>query len=261
MEQYPDDGRRGRYGGGWRRNRSRSSSLVMGTAVVAVGLILLLDNLGIVPAHELWDYWPLILIALGVTRILDSHSQAALIWGGLVAGIGALFLLRNLHIFYFNFEFFWPLIVIAVGASMLLRGLEGRHRLYDAAPGAAPAPGGMAPNSDPSANAWAVFGGTERRIDSQDFRSADVAAVFGGVKLDLRRAKIQAERAVVDINTIFGGVELFVPDNWTVTVEGTGIFGAFEDKTFPPRALAEGEKPQKLVVTGFAIFGGATVKN
>ncbi len=254
MEQYPDDGRRERYGRGWRRNRSRSSSLVMGAVVVAVGLILLLDNMGIVPAHDLFDYWPLILIALGVTRILDSHSQAAVIWGGLVAGIGGLFLLRNLHIFYFNFDFFWPLIVIAVGASMLLRAMEGRERFHGMGAG------GGAPSSEPSLNAWAVFGSTERRIDSQDFRSADAAAVFGGVKLDLRRAKIQGERAVVDINTIFGGVELFVPDNWAVTVEGTGIFGAFEDRTFPPRVV-EGEKPQRLVVTGFAIFGGATVKN
>ena len=227
----------------------------MGTVVVAVGLILLLDNLGIIPAHDLWDYWPVILIALGVTRILDSHSQATMIWGGMVAGIGGLFLLRNLHIFYFNFDFFWPLIVIAVGASMLLRGLEGRQRFHGMTAGCGSA------SSDPSASAWAVFGGTERRIDSQDFRAADAAAVFGGVKLDLRRAKIQADRAVIDINTIFGGVEVFVPDNWAVTVEGTGIFGAFEDKTFPPRVAAEGEKPQKLVVTGFAIFGGATIKN
>jgi hypothetical protein len=64
----------------------------------------------------------------------------------------------------------------------------------------------------------------------------------------------------LDINSIFGGVELIVPENWRIAVRGVGIFGAFEDKTIPPRPDVGVVLPE-LVVTGSAIFGGATVRN
>jgi hypothetical protein len=59
---------------------------------------------------------------------------------------------------------------------------------------------------------------------------------------------------------MFGGVEIWVPQNWTVEVVGHGIFGGYDDKTLPPR-INPGDKPQHLVLTGYAMFGGVTVKN
>jgi hypothetical protein len=223
--------------------------LVLGGLIVAVGLLLLLDNMGIVHAREFWRYWPLIPIAFGVSKILERRTTGALFGGAVITIVGVLFLLDNLDILYFDFRYIWPLGVIAFGLSMLVRSVE-RQKYLDAVPA----------GSGPKLNCWAVFSGGKRRIDSPDFQGGDILAIFGGFEIDLSRAGISSGRALIEINAIFGGVEIRVPENWLVNVRGVGIFGAFEDKTIPPR-MTEGVTPPELVITGNAIFGGVNIKN
>ena len=70
----------------------------------------------------------------------------------------------------------------------------------------------------------------------------------------------KARSSVLEASAIFGGGEIRVPENWQVSVQGVGIFGAYEDKTrhFQP----DSSQPTKtLVVRGVAVFGGIEVKN
>ena len=54
---------------------SGGSGIVIGAIIVLVGLGLLLDNMGIVQIHDLWRYWPVLLIAFGVSRVLSCQGQ------------------------------------------------------------------------------------------------------------------------------------------------------------------------------------------
>ena len=38
--------------------------------LIAIGSLLLLDNLGMLQVTHIWDYWPLLLIAAGAIRLL-----------------------------------------------------------------------------------------------------------------------------------------------------------------------------------------------
>ena len=71
----------------------------------------------------------------------------------------------------------------------------------------------------------AVFGAVDRHISAQDFRGAQCTAVFGACKIDLRDAQIQGREAVLETYAIFGGVEIWVPEDWEVVNRGMGIFG------------------------------------
>jgi hypothetical protein len=53
-----------------------------------------------------------------------------------------------------------------------------------------------------------------------------------------------------------GGVEVRVPEDWTVETRGMAVLGGFEDKTRRPL-----DDRRKLVVTGLAVLGGVEVKN
>lgn len=106
-----------------------------------------------------------------------------------------------------------------------------------------------------------MFGGVRRRLDGKDFRGGEAIAMFGGIEIDLRSAGMSSKVAVVDANAMFGGVEIRVPDTWSVLVKGIGIFGGYEDKAAPPRVIDTGVQPPQLTVTGYAIFGGVTVRN
>ncbi len=106
---------------------------------------------------------------------------------------------------------------------------------------------------------WAIFGGAKRRVETQDFEGGEALAIFGGVELDLHKAATKKDEIVIEANAMFGGIDMRVPDNWTVTVRGAGIFGGYEDKT-DSRSGEVGKQPH-LVITGYAVFGGVSVKN
>lgn len=233
------------------------SGILIGGLIVAIGLLLLLDNMDIVRIHDAWRFWPVAVVVVGVSKILENRSPASLIWGGMITLVGAVLLLDNLHILIFNFdlgEMIWPLVIIGFGATLLVKALD-RRRYLDGAPARS---AGVFPDSNLSA--WAIFSGVKRRIDAQDFKGGEATAVFGEVKIDLRKAGITGDQAILDVNALFGGIDIRVPENWLVVVRGTGIFGAFEDKTVPPRT-DPGVKPPQLIITGTAVFGAAKVDN
>lgn len=208
---------------------------------------MLLQNMGIL-RHDIWEFWPVILIAVGIARVLDARGTGAYIWAGILITAGAIFLSDNLGLLYFKIELLWPLLVIGFGVSMFARSMDRKRYLQGVS------------SSSSSVNQIAIFGGGKRRIDTLDFKGGDILAVFGGVEMDLSHSEIASGQATLDINAMFGGVELRVPETWTVDMRGTGIFGGYEDKTIPPRP-GDGARIQTLVVTGYATFGGVSIKN
>jgi|SRR5580704_7670083 predicted membrane protein len=239
-------------------SRSGSAGILVGGVIVLVGLMLLLDNMDIVRIRDPWRFWPVILIVIGVSKILENRSHATLVWGGLMTLVGAVLLLDNLHILVFDFDLgtlIWPLVIIGFGVTLLLKALD-RRRFLDGVP-----PLVTTSNlSDASFGAWAVFSSVKRRIDSQDFKGGEVVTVFGEAKIDLRKAAIAGDQAVIDVNAVFGGIDIRVPETWSVVIKGAGVFGAFEDKTVPPR-IDPAIKTPKLIITGAAVFGATKVDN
>lgn len=105
--------------------------------------------------------------------------------------------------------------------------------------------------------AKAVFGEVTRRgqwVVPSDYR---VKAVFGGVELDLREARLESHEISIEIKAFFGGVEVVLPDDVIAVVDGMGIFGGFADEASTRQA-----PPGAPVVRigGKAVFGGVNVK-
>jgi len=248
--------RRQRHGHG-------AGGIVVGGLIVLIGLLILLDNMGIIRFHDVWRYWPVLLIVLGVSKILESHAPAGYVWGGVITLAGALLLLDNLDIVVFDFNLIWPLLLIAFGLSMLLRSMDRKRYLESAtsAPGTAPGSAtGSGPIEGSTCDAYAVFGGSKRRISTQDFRGGDAVAVFGGVEFDLRGAGMTVDQAVIDVNVVCGGLEVRVPDNWTIINRAVTIFGGVEDKTMQSKAEPNAKSPH-LVIAGSVVFGGISLRN
>ncbi len=235
-------------------HRSPAHGVVFSVAVIALGVLFLLDNLGIVPFRDVWRYWPVILIALGVVRLVDSQGAPSMIWGALLAGFGGLLLLDNLHLIAFDWRFFWPAILIGIGILMLIRTTQWSQHW------AAVTAGGPAPPDSAILNVWAMFSGVEQRIDAQNFRGGHISATFGGCEVDLRSAAMAEGQARIEVNALFGGVDIKIPPTWLADVHGTAVFGGFGDDTVPPR-VDPASPPPKLIVTGYAMFGGVSVSN
>jgi predicted membrane protein len=253
--------RRGNACGG----RNAMGGMIMGLAVIAVGVLFLLKNVGILYFDDLWQYWPVILIAFGISKLVNTHSASSVTSGLILGGIGTVFLLRNLGYIYGDvWQYLWPGILIAVGVSILAKHLD---RMHDQNPAAAtagrfPSDGGVGASTSGAnyLHAECVFSGTRQKIESQDFEGGNVSTLFGGAEIDLRSAGTKREEISIKAEAIFGGIELWVPAQWHTIVRGTGVFGGFEDKTFPAAPGASANAP-RLVVTGSAVFGAVVVKN
>jgi hypothetical protein len=102
----------------------------------------------------------------------------------------------------------------------------------------------------------AIMSGISRGSNSPEFRGADLVAVMGGCEIDLRRAAINGD-ATIDIFCMWGGIEIRVPEDWTVESQVLPLMGGVEDKTRPP----QGVTTHHLTLRGVALMGGVEIKN
>jgi len=240
---------------------SISASMIFGLAIVAIGVLFLLDNFG-VPVGNVWSYWPVILIAVGLAKIVDSRDTSARTGGAIVLLVGVVFMADKLHLPFFNNRSLWdlwPLAIIAFGFMTLWGALEGKGADGFAGFRTGLRFGPNQPQAPGTCNMFSLFGGSNRKV-SGDFRGAELVAVFGGGGLDLRNATMSADEAVVTVNAVFGGFEIRVPDTWLAQVQVTGIFGGHEDKTHQPDPRLV-PNPKRVIIRGSTIFGGLGVKN
>lgn len=220
--------------------------LVLGAFLLLLGALFLLDNLDVLESERFLEYWPVILIAFGLAKAAQSRGTPGRGWGVLIALAGIALLADQLDLVRFDIWEFWPLALVALGASMVWKAI-GAGR-------------GAVVQGDPSEvlRAVAILSGLERTSTSQAFRGGELTAIAGGCKVDLRQASIpEGGEAVIETFTLAGGIELRVPEDWTVVPRVTPILGGFEDTTRPPKA----ESKKRLVVRGVTIMGGVKVTN
>jgi Domain of unknown function (DUF1707)/Cell wall-active antibiotics response 4TMS YvqF len=103
----------------------------------------------------------------------------------------------------------------------------------------------------------AFWSGVDRRGEWVVPVTHTVVAVMGGVALDLSKARFAAAEVTINVFAFWGGVEIFVPEDVTVRVDGAGIMGAFEDSTHKTPTIPGGPVVR---ITGVAIMAGVEVR-
>jgi predicted membrane protein len=223
-----------------------SPKLVLGVAIIVAGLVLTLDNLGLIEAHTIFKLWPLVLVAMGIAKLRQEGSGGGM--GGWFLVLGGTFLLLFTFARGHLAEALAPMLVVAVGILIVVKALK-QHR-------------GLAPELARSGDylqGTAIFGGFKRRIQTQTFKGGELTAIFGGYEVDLRQAALEAGQARIDVFVLFGGGEIRVPEGWEISNRATAVFGALNDSTHHGPSPSEG-RPH-LVVTGLILFGGTELKS
>jgi predicted membrane protein len=250
MEQFESYWRHRERGGF--RLRSNAGA-IPGMILVLIGALFFLNNLHIFRMRELFRYWPAILIAFGIVKLVDSKYSSGRVFGGVVAGIGAVFLARTLGFLTIGMREIWPLFLVGLGLLLLAQRTGEWYVKF-------PDPMSARPVGASSVKIDSIFSGARRVVTTQDFQGGEVMVIFGGAELDLRQAGMIADSATIEINALFGGVEIKVPRNWSAVVQGVGIFGGFADNTVQPDP-AQWPVVKQLFVRGTAALGGVDVKN
>jgi predicted membrane protein len=243
--------------------RPFSASLVFGIIVLVAGLVLLLDQFGIISADHVFRFWPVILIVFGSLSLFGDCGRGRRLWGGVLILIGVLLELEEFGVGHVGIQTIWPIFIIGIGVVLVMQALQSRG-------------GGTAgwanvwewtkhlrANSavdDARLNYVAIFGGGNTRLITKSFQGGDIVAIFGGFDIDLRDAEMEGNEAVITATSVFGGGEIKVPYHWTVAMQGVGLFGGYSEKTRHDKA--DPAAPTKtLIIRGVSLFGGVSVKN
>ena len=219
-----------------------SSRVLVGLIVVAVGVLLLLGNLGLGDFSP-WEYAPSLLIVLGIWALIRSGLRGS-IGPWVLIGIGVAVQLSVLdEVPDVVRGAIWPVLIISAGVLLI-------------ATRASLGGGGSARGSGGGLNHVAVFDSVNDDVEGS-FTGLQTTTLFGGAEYDLRRARVERPPAVIDVTCMFGGVELRVPEDWTVHNDVVALFGGVDDK----REDSGAEDEATVSIRGTVLFGGLTIKD
>ena len=250
-----------------KQRRQFNFSILIGLCIAVAGAIMLLENLGMGFGIRILDYWPVILILIGLGKIMHSRRPNNIYWGLVLAGIGVLFLLNNLGVIDFWFHDLWPILIILVGISVIrgsfwktgsCRGkvhIHTRHNCKDHSWD------GAFHNkkdtlTDDHINISTILGGGDYKISNKAFKGGVVDVVMGGVELDFTKAEMDGDRVVLEASVVMGSIEMRIPEHWEVVMDGSPVLGAMENRTVSPR-----ENGKKFVIKGSVVMGSIEVKS
>jgi predicted membrane protein len=253
-------------------NNSLTPKFIIGVCLVLMGVVLGLDQLGVLQANHLLRFWPAALIIVGLSMLRRGERHSALRALVLIV-VGGWLLLNTLGLVSLDlWEFILPLLLVFFGARIMMHNQSSRSGASRDLPGEGPptgttptgqGPGGFnsaaASSGEPvHASLFSLLSSSKRRWGKSVFRGAETTAFMGGCELDLRDALMSSgELAVVDVFVIMGGVNIFVPPNWTVSQEVVPLLGGVHDKT---RSVPS-NPAQHLLVRGTVVMGGVEISN
>ena len=245
--------------------RKNKSKLILGVLLILAGIFFVGLNVGLIPynINKIIFSWPMLLIVLGLIGLFKNH-----VFSGLVLSLtGVFFLIPRLALimpdtFYWVSENFtstyWPVLLILLGIFLIIywivkpsKGYEFYHQWEKKKKFECKKKGAFSGNT--------VFGNGEHIILDEEFKGGEVNAVFGGITLDLRKTKLPEGETILEINSVFGGIVVLVPQGWNIDVHVDSVLGGFNDERTENDAVYD--KTRKLIIKGACVFGGAELKN
>jgi len=248
--------------------RKSDKRFYFGVILIAVGVILILERLNLIPESmaDMLISWQMLLIGIGVLSLIGGNRTA----GAILIVIGGTFMIPELITVPHEIRrIYWPLILVAIGVVILMRQRDhqrlrkGDNPIINIPPNEGPKSSNSSYSTDSfnTFDDFVIFGGREIFVNSQALSGGKATSIFGGIEFDLRKATLQPGGAVIDCVSVFGGCGFKIPMDWNVRNEVTTIFGAFTDKrgdTYNDRYY---DPSKTLVIKGVSMFGGIEVKH
>ena len=224
---------------------NKMSNILWGIVFIVIGVIFGLNALEITNINIFFDgWWTLfIIIPCFIDLFKEKEKTGNLI--GLMIGICLLLCCLDLISFSLIWKLLVPTILIIIGLSFIFKDIfqgEVKKEIKKL-------------NKNNIKEFCAVFSGQDVDFSGEEFSGCSLSAIFGGVKCDLRKAKIK-ENVVINASSIFGGITILVPDDVQVKINSTSIFGGVSDD----RKSKNDEAKVTIYIRTTSMFGGVEIK-
>lgn len=223
----------------------RINSIVRGIVLIAAGGLFALNALNVTNIDVFFDGWWTLFILVPCTVGLFTEREKTGNIIGMIVGAFLLLYCQGILKFSLIWKLLVPGIIVIIGLKLVYTGLFDNK--------ASKILNEIKKNGGEAKAGRATFSGCNLNYDGEIFEGAELSAVFGGVKCDLRNAVIEKDCAI-QATAIFGGVDIFVPDTVNVKVSSDSLFGGVSNKT-----AAHKDAPT-VYVSGTCMFGGIEIK-
>lgn len=218
--------------------------IILSVFLFIVGIIIIGN------AFDIWNinvffkgWWTLFIIIPALEAFLFQNGKSASFYA-LLLGLGII--LYNQGIINFNtlWKTLLALLIVLIAVSLFIsifkkdKKVKARNRSVPLYVG--------------------IFGEADERVINDDFEGCTCVSVFGSVDLDLSDLKLKKD-IYIKTTSIFGGVDIFVPEGVNVITSGISILGGTENKV--KKVPTKGKKKEiNIYIESFCLFGGAEIK-
>lgn len=225
----------------------KMSSVLWGFVLIILGIIFALNSLGIANINVFFKgWWTLfIIIPSFIGLFKNSNKVWSFIW--LCVGVVLLLCVRQVISFSLVSKLILPFILVVLGLSLIFKDTINR-RINEQI---------KKLNSEKiNADSYcATFGEVNEHFNGEEFKGANVDAIFGSVNLDISGAIIKQDQ-IINLSAIFGGVDIKVSNNVNIKVKSTPIFGGVSNKV---KNDYNNNLPT-IYINSFCLFGGVEIK-
>ena len=218
-------------------------NILWGVIFIIIGLILGLNAVGITNIDIFFEgWWTLFIIVPSVVSIAKNYKDAsAYIW--LIIGIALLLAAQGIIDMSIIGKLILPAVLVAIGVGIIFKDTVSSkvNSKIDEL------------NKSNKEEFYATFSGQKLNFAGDDFNGVSLNAIFGGIDLDLKNANI-VEDKIINATSVFGGINILVPENINIQVKSTSIFGGVNNKT------KNKEEQPTIYVKAFCLFGGVEIK-
>ena len=191
-------------------------NILWGIVFIIIGVIIGLNALDITHINIFFSgWWTLfIIIPCFIDLFNDKDKTGDII--GIIVGIILLLCAQNILSFAIVWKLAIPTILIVLGISIIFKSSINSklNKEIDK----------LKQKSNVENEYCSTFSSQDIKFENQEFQGANLTAVFGGVRADLRNAVINEEQ-VINCSAIFGSIEIIPSDEINIKVKSTSIFG------------------------------------
>ena len=221
-------------------------NILWGIILVIIGVIIGLNTIGITDIDIFFDgWWTLVIIVPCFIGLFTNKDKTGNIIG-LLAGVILLLGMQNIIDFNLIWKLLLPSIIVIIGLSLIFKNTFNSKINNEIK---------KLNNKNTKDNEYcATFSGQRIDFPNEEFKGATLNSVFGSITCDLREAKIK-EDVVINASSVFGGIDIIVPDDVNIKIKSNSIFGGVNNKK-----KNNEDKKYTIYVNASCLFGGVDIK-
>lgn len=207
------------------------------------------------PVYDLLVSWQAVVAVTGIYSLVRRHF----IFGLILLGISAYYLNDQFSVLCgMDIQaFILPAILILIGIIIVFSRGGNKCKRHGYGRGPEEFKTMNYTSADGFLRLENTFSGVRQVMLDEMLKGGSIQNRFGGSIIDMRRTDIPVGETQLDVDCKFGGIELYVPADWTIKCLCSTFMGGYEDKRWERK-----ENPQKvLVIRGSLSWSGLVIKN